>query len=145
LPEEQRTVVLDQIAIFRENSARREREKKMMEDEKERFKAMEAREARKGNQQPIHHPGATSAYGYGNRALSHTEPQHTQQSSGNGRMDPQGYSQPVAFVKPQAPENKGNKGESERTDEEEHELRQQRREKDRNAALRDVGDMNALS
>jgi RNA-binding protein 25 len=136
LPEEQRTVVLDQIAIFRENAAKREREKKMMEDEKERFKAMEARNTNKG---PPIHPGATSAYGYGNRALGHqSESRQTQPSPSANRADPQGYSQPVAFVKPQSAENKA---ESERTDEEEEEIRRQRRDRDRNAALRDVSNL----
>ena len=156
LPEEQRVVVLDQIAIFRENAARREREKKIMDDEKEKFKAMEA--ARNASA-----PGAGRTpssggenYGYGNRAFTRgpqapqrqwgavhqPSPQQQQSPQQNGNdqrrpspRDPQGYSEPVAFVRPQTAEAKG---ESERTDEEEEDIRRQRRDRERDAALRDV-------
>jgi len=154
LPEEQRVVVLDQIAIFRENAARREREKKIMEDEKERFKAMEARNAAgsSGTRAP---PSNTEGYGYGNRALARGQQapqrqwgapqqrspqQQSPQQNGGGpgrksSRDPQGYAEPVAFVRPQTAEAKG---ESERTDEEEEDMRRQLRDRERDEALRDV-------
>lgn len=151
LPEDQRVVVLDQIAIFRENAARREREKKKLEEEKEMFNA------RNGGSGP-------SAYGYHNRGnlarggdmrqwggqQSQSSPnqnspqqnqnpnQHRQNGAGpsRGGRDPQGYSEPVPFVKAQAIEAKG---ESERTDEEEEEYRKMRRDRERDGVLRDVG------
>jgi len=150
LPEDQRVVVLDQIAIFRENAARREREKKMMEEEKERFKAMEARKAAASpaGRPP---PSNVEGYGYGHRALTkgYAAPQRQwgaqqqqqspqQNSAGSSKTpsrDPQGYSEPVPFVRPETAEAKG---ESERTDEEEEDLRKQRRDRERDIALRDV-------
>ena len=154
LPEEQRVVVLDQIAIFRENAARREREKKIMEEEKDRFKAMEARKLSSS-------PGGknassgTEGYGYGNRNLARGQqaplrqwgaPQQRspQQQNGVGpskgqTANPQGYSDPVHFVRPQAAEAKG---ESERTDEEEEDIRRQRRDRERDVALREVCSVN---
>ena len=156
LPEEQRVKVLDQIAIFRETAARREMEKKALEDEKERFKR---------DQQRVPAPTSpanarrepNSNYGYGDRLLGKEaqqaqaerqrrqwsqnqtpgQPQASPQENGDrrGSRDPQGYDKPVNFVKAQGVEGKG---ESERTDEEEEELRKQRRDRDRDLALRDV-------
>ncbi|EIW72718.1 hypothetical protein TREMEDRAFT_13947, partial [Tremella mesenterica DSM 1558] len=113
LPEEQRVAVLDQIAIFRENAARREREKKRLEEEKERFKAVQPREGPTGPRGPAaqQQPGP-SAYGY----------------------DPQGYQDPVAFVKPQSAQGKDV---SDRTDEEEEEIRRKRRKQEADALMRD--------
>jgi hypothetical protein len=144
LPEGQRVAVLDQISLFRETAARKEREKKARELEAER----------RGEQ---HRPLTTADYGYGTRPFGHhgTGPspnanntsQHGQygnnryqqgQAHGaqaNGRKDPQGYSEPVAFVKAQAAESKL---ESNRTDEEEEELRLARRARERDQALREV-------
>lgn len=159
LPEDQRVVVLDQIAIFRENAARREREKKKIDEEKEIFNA------RNGGAGP-------SGYGYHNRQnlargagemrqwgpqgpqgqtnQSPNTGQHSKQQSGNqhspyqqngsgpshgGSRDPQGYQDPVNFVKAQAVEAKG---ESERTDEEEEEYRKIRSNRERDGVLRDV-------
>lgn len=138
LPEGQRVAVLDQIAVFREASARRDREKKRTEDEKERFKAAQ-------NMDPT-----TVDYGYGsNRGLQaqikkertwgspHNQtatPQHQQQQHNGRAHDPQGYDTPVSFVKAQAV----GKEQSERTDEEEEQLRQQRKVRDRDNALREV-------
>jgi RNA-binding protein 25 len=110
LPEEQRVVVLDQIAIFRENAARREREKKHMEDEKEKYQVQDQ------------------------RAPSRRESQR-QWGAAHSSQDPQGYQHPVAFVRPQIAEAKG---EGARTDEEEEEVRVQRGHRERDAALRDV-------
>lgn len=128
--------MLDQIAIFRENAMRKEREKKRLEEEMERFKTMQAQ----GQS-----PAGPSDYGYGHRALTENTkksrhwgpPQQQQQSpqQNGGARDPQGYSEPVAFVKAQAPESKE---QSDRTDEEEEMLRQQRAARERDAALRDV-------
>jgi len=152
-------VVLDQIAIFRENAARREREKKKIDEEKEIFNA------RNGGAGP-------SGYGYHNRQnlargagdmrqwgpqgpqasqnrstqspgqkSQQTPNQHSPyQQNGNGpsrggERDPQGYSDPVNFVKAQAVEAKG---ESERTDEEEEEYRKLRSNRERDGVLRDV-------
>lgn len=136
LPENQRVAVLDQIAVFREASARRDREKKKVEDERDRYKQAQGMDSR------------TADYGYGsNRALQqqtrkerqwgspHNQTQ-TPQAERNGRgKDPQGYDSPVNFVKAQAVESKE---QSARTDEEEEMLRQQRRIRERDDALREV-------
>lgn len=159
LPENQRVMVLDQIAGFRESSMRFDREKKRQEEEKERYKSMG------GSSQP-YQPGP-SDYGYGNRALSHNHQQQHQreqqqqqqqqqrsrpgqqtphngpQASGSGgqgshaarERDPQGYSDPVNFVRAKEAQSKV---ESDRTDEEEEQLRQQFRDRERDAALREV-------
>lgn len=124
LPENQRVAVLDQIAVFREAAARKEREKK----------ALEGKEDRKPEQQR-----GVADYGYGNRAFHHSAPApangpHGQHTPG-GRRDPQGYNEPVAFVRAQAAEAKV---ESTRTDEEEEELRLARKARERDHALRDV-------
>ncbi|ORX35471.1 hypothetical protein BD324DRAFT_632974 [Kockovaella imperatae] len=150
LPEEQRVVVLDQIAIFRETAARREREKKALEDEKERFKREQQRQG------PISPANArkepSSNYGYGNRVMAkeaqaaqaerqrqwgQTQNDSQKENGKDGRResrDPQGYDKPVNFVKPRQVEGKG---ESERTDEEEEEMRKQRRDRERDHAFRD--------
>jgi hypothetical protein len=123
LPEDQRVAVLDQIAIFRENAARREREKKVSDEDRERFKNM-----------PSSHVG----YGYGARAFSKQEPVKAPERASASKpisKDPQGYSDPVSFIRPETAEGKN---ESERTDEEEEAVRQQRRERERALALRDV-------
>lgn len=130
LPETQRVAVLDQIAIFRENAARREREKKLADDERERYKNMSS---------------AHVGYGYGTRAFAKpavTEP--AKSHDGNARAlntksarDPQGYSEPVSFTRPESTEGKND---SERTDEEVEAALQQRRERDRALALRDVSE-----
>ncbi|RXK35530.1 hypothetical protein M231_07209 [Tremella mesenterica] len=163
LPEEQRVAVLDQIAIFRENAARREREKKRLEEEKERFKAVQPREGPTGPRGPAaqQQPGP-SAYGYGNRGLqkevqaraqaeaqvrqreqsvsqSHNGPGPNQNGHGQGfdrkdSKDPQGYQDPVAFVKPQSAQGKDV---SDRTDEEEEEIRRKRRKQEADALMRD--------
>jgi len=127
LPEAQRVAVLDQIAIFRENAARREREKKASSEDRERYKSM---------------PSSHVEYGYGSRAFAkqavespkHTDHRTSKNARDNGK-DPQGYSSPVSFVRPETAEGKG---ESERTDEEDEAVRQQRRERERALALRDV-------
>lgn len=139
LPEGQRVAVLDQISLFRETAARKEREKKARELEQER----------RGEQ---HRPLTVADYGYGTRPFHHGgqapqagsahgpggNRQQQQQAHGpaaNGKRDPQGYSEPVAFVKAQAAEAKV---ESTRTDEEEEELRLARRARERDQALREV-------
>jgi hypothetical protein len=144
LPENQRVAVLDQIAVFREASARRDREKKAQEDERERerYKAGQKMDSN------------TVDYGYGNsRGLNNqikkerawgvpqnqnqNQPPH-QQANGSGKereRDPQGYDAPVNFVKAQAAESKE---QSDRTDEEEEMLRQQRRDRDKSNALKEV-------
>ncbi|KAK8865624.1 hypothetical protein IAR55_000768 [Kwoniella newhampshirensis] len=150
LPEEQRVVVLDQIAIFRENAAKREREKKSIEEEKERFKAMQGGQGGFGR---ASQGGGTTAYGYGNRGLGKMQQQAemrqwgqqgqgqqtpNQQQNGAGpsrERDPQAYDKPVGFVRAQAAESKVD---SDRTDEEEEELRRQRRQRDKDIALRDA-------
>lgn len=122
--------VLDQIAIFRENAARREREKKRIDEDKERFK--------------VHQNANHAGYGYGgNRGFAKPEDGARRSSSSKGgsedRKDPQSYSEPVSFVRPETAEGKS---ENERTDLEEEEIRQRRREKDRVMALRDVSTTN---
>lgn len=144
LPEGQRVAVLDQIAVFREASARRDREKKRTEEEKERFKAAQGMDS------------STADYGYGNgRGLQaqikkerawgspHTnqtqtpqhQPQQQQQQRNDRARNPQGYDEPVNFVKAQAVESKE---QSERTDEEQEMMRQQRKIRDKENALKEV-------
>lgn len=150
LPENQRVQVLDQIAVFREQAARREREKQKLDVAKERQKLEEIAANPRGT--------STSNYGYGNRALENDrkamedsrnrrksawDQQHVSPNDQRNaaspvavkRGDPQAYDKPVGFVKPQAAEAKG---ESERTDEEEEELRLQRKARERDHALREV-------
>lgn len=150
LPENQRVAVLDQIAIFRVNAAKREREKQRMDVEKERQKLEE---------QATNPRGATGNYGYGNRGLESDrqkrqwgQPSNSPNNERNGRGsfsggqsdpkgtpigrgDAQGYDKPVNFVRPETSEGKAD---SERTDEEEEELRQQRLARERDHAFRDV-------
>lgn len=135
LPENQRVAVLDQIAVFREASARRDREKKRVEDERDRYKQAQNMDSR------------TADYGYGNsRGLQQQTKQRqwgspqnqtqTPQAERNGRArDPQGYDSPVNFVKAQTVESKE---QSARTDEEEEMMRQQRKIRERDEALREV-------
>ncbi|WRT65978.1 uncharacterized protein IL334_002929 [Kwoniella shivajii] len=153
LPENQRVAVLDQISIFREQAAKREKEKKVAQEEKERFKAMQASQT--FNRTPV----ANSNYGYGNRGLAKQQQQaemrqwnnqsspHGQQTplgqqqyqqngAGPSRVrDPQGYDKPVGFVAAQSAEGKVDSG---RTDEEEEDLRRQRRQREKDIALRDA-------
>jgi RNA-binding protein 25 len=153
LPENQRVMVMDQIAVFRENAARKERAKKQQEEEAElaRFNAPSYKK-----------PTNPAEYGYGTRAFSKTTPfqtpQQLQQQRGynsndgnqsrtpnqqqSGRSaDPQGYSKPVGFVKAQTAEAKVDSG---RTDLEEEELRQMRIARDKEQALREVSDQIRL-
>nr|XP_018265023.1 uncharacterized protein I303_03205 [Kwoniella dejecticola CBS 10117]OBR87181.1 hypothetical protein I303_03205 [Kwoniella dejecticola CBS 10117] len=140
LPENQRVAVLDQIAIFREASARREKEKKAIEDEKERFRIMQQHQNQNQNQRtPM---GNNSNYGYGNQRAGPGggQGQQTPQQNGNGAgpsrvRDPQGYDKPVGFVPAQSAEGKVDSG---RTDEEEEDLRRQRRQREKDIALRDA-------
>ncbi|XAO23547.1 hypothetical protein I312_102326 [Cryptococcus bacillisporus CA1280] len=144
LPEEQRVAVLGQIAVFRENAAKREREKKLMEEEKERYKAMQSQGG--GQRQ------APSGYGYGNRGLAKQQQQAERQWGsqsaspapakgagpsryGPGERDPQAYDKPVSFVKAETMEGKAESG---RTDEEEEELRRRKIQMDKDIALRDA-------
>jgi hypothetical protein len=63
-------------------------------------------------------------------------PNHGHGHGQNGReRDPQGYDQPVNFVKAQAPESKE---QSDRTDEEDEQIRVQRREREKASALKEV-------
>lgn len=150
--------MLDQIAVFRENAARREREKKAMEEEKERFKAQQAAQGPPGRS-GVRQAGYEENYGYGNRAFpkgrerdssfSNQSPQQQQQQqqqqNGSGpsrqQRDPQGYGEPIAFAKAQAPESKE---QSDRTDEEEEMLRQQRIQRDKGLALREVSGVSVI-
>ncbi|BEI87165.1 hypothetical protein CcaverHIS002_0705110 [Cutaneotrichosporon cavernicola] len=120
LPETQRVAVLDQIAIFRENAARRERDKKSLEEERERFKTMQAR-------------GQPVGYGYGTRAFPKSEVPKGEPSRMREK-DPQAYDKPVSFVRPETAEGKAV---SERTDEEEEVLRQQKSDRERSSTLRE--------
>ncbi len=125
LPETQRVAVLDQIAVFRENAARRERDKKSLEEERERFKTMQAR-------------GQPVGYGYGTRAFPKSEVPKGEPSRSRDK-DPQAYDKPVSFVRPETAEGKA---QSERTDEEEEALRQQKRDRERASTLREVSWVN---
>ncbi|WVW80454.1 hypothetical protein I302_102436 [Kwoniella bestiolae CBS 10118] len=156
LPENQRVAVLDQIAIFRVAAAKREKEKKAIEDERERYRMMQQQQA---NRTPAVNPNAN--YGYGNnRSLAKQQqqawqnqnqhqspitPQQGQQTPVPGQQqngagpsrvrDPQGYDKPVGFVAAQSAEGKVDSG---RTDEEEEELRRQRKQREKDIALRDA-------
>ena len=123
LPEAQREVVLDQIAVFREQAARKEKERKILEQDRERFRQNDRPQGSQqqqqrqwgrpmGNQQS---PGGPPLAGFGN--------------------GPQSYQNPVGFVKSQGTEGKG---EGERTDEEEEELRQMKKLRERETMLREV-------
>ncbi|OCF75290.1 hypothetical protein I204_04143 [Kwoniella mangroviensis CBS 8886] len=152
LPENQRVAVLDQIAIFRVAAAKREKEKKAIEDERERYRIMQ-------QQQQQRTPMANANYGYGNNRglakqqqqawqnqnqnqpspntpLGQQTPQSQQNGAGPSRArDPQAYDKPVGFVAAQSAEGKVDSG---RTDEEEEELRRQRKQREKDIALRDA-------
>lgn len=137
LPENQRVAVLDQIAVFRENAARKERQKKALE-EKEELAKLQGPAYRK--------PPNAAEYGYGTRAFAQNTPPQPRQreppaqtNGGSSRPDPQGYSRPVGFVQAQTAEAKVDSG---RTDEEEEEMRRMRRAREKEAALRDVSDVS---
>lgn len=121
LPESQRVAVLDQIAVFRENTARRERDKKHIDEEREREKE------RMRLQAASRQPSMPSGYGYGNRAFA------------KGGSEPASGRTPTektpTFVRAETSEGRS---ENERTDEEEEAIRRQRRERDKALALRDV-------
>lgn len=123
LPENQRVAVLDQIAVFRENAARRERDKKHIDEEREREKE------RMRLQAAQRQPAAPSGYGYGTRAFPKAAPEP---SSGRAPTD-----KAPTFVRAETSEGRS---ENERTDEEEEAIRRQRRERDKALALRDVSD-----
>ncbi|ORY21007.1 hypothetical protein BCR39DRAFT_554400 [Naematelia encephala] len=139
LPENQRVAVLDQIAVFRENAAKREREKKSIDLDRERFKVQQAASAPPGSRSAYD----TQSYGYGTRAFNQQQPNrssapsqspHQNGSQRDGTRDPQSYNKPVNFTPAQ---NSASKAESDRTDEEEEELRKQRRARELESALRD--------
>ncbi|KAL7423581.1 hypothetical protein Q5752_001161 [Cryptotrichosporon argae] len=138
LPENQRVAVLDEIAVFRVQAAQREKEKKKRDDDAERQRAIEL--ARGVGP-------AAPGYGYGTRAFNQGGQQQPHRQWGapgpkpdspagqaQNRRDPQGYAEPVAFVRP---ETVAGKGESERTDEEDEEMRRAARLRERDLALRD--------
>lgn len=137
LPEGQRVAVLDQIAVFREASARKERQKKLFEQGEELVKAQQAQSSN------YKKPPNVQDYGYGNRAFvppsqssnSRQPPQINGNASGRGARDPQGYSKPVNFQPAQSAEAKVDSG---RTDEEEEEIRLMKKAREKEAALRDV-------
>ncbi|WWC88177.1 uncharacterized protein L201_003082 [Kwoniella dendrophila CBS 6074] len=154
LPENQRVAVLDQIAGFRVAAAKREKEKKHIEDEKERFRFLQQHQQRNSPNVNIN-----QNYGYGNtRGLAqqqkqqaansplqthhhhhHQSPSSSSSNAGPSRTplarDPQGYDKPVGFVAAQSAEGKLDSG---RTDEEEEDLRRQRRQREKDIALRDA-------
>ncbi|ODO12075.1 hypothetical protein I350_00860 [Cryptococcus amylolentus CBS 6273] len=150
LPEDQRVAVLDQIAIFRENAAKREREKKLMEEEKERFKAQQNQGQGGYGRQQSQSQGQNH---YGNRGSGRQqEPPMRQFGTPQGRdsagpsrtfgsrdqgqqRDPQAYDKPVNFVAAQTVEGKVESG---RTDEEEEEFRRAAKQRDLDIALRDA-------
>lgn len=148
LPENQRVAVLDQIAVFRENAARKERAKKALEEEQELAKF---------NSPVYKKPPNAADYGYESRPFAQTKPfqapqqnsqqnQQQQQRGYNDRSsganhqnsrgaDPQGYSKPVDFVKAKTAEGKVDSG---RTDQEEEELRRMKIARDKEQVLREV-------
>lgn len=101
LPEEQRGLVVSEIALFRERAAKREREK--LRDERERnltaFGANSGGPPNGGGMSrgaPPNAPSGPKERVWGRPSTSAASPQGRQQSFGSGV---QGYSKPVGFVK----------------------------------------------
>jgi hypothetical protein len=113
LPEENREVVLDQIALFRQQAVQRELEKKRNEEEAERRRlAAQAEQARL-------------------RAAGGASSSRQQESFSD---TPQTYNRPVGFV---AASSSSSAGLPERTDEEEELIRVERRRRDALDAVRE--------
>lgn len=146
LPEEQRGQVLSQINAFREQSAKRERQKKLEEEGRERYRVLQsnqgpgssfgrpppagpsARGPQTGSQRPQAHDRSHPARGQDIVSSPPTDSQTT-------RPDPQSYSRPVSFVPAKSAESKE---QTERTDEEQEQVKRQQKLQEHNRALRDV-------
>lgn len=128
LPENQRNVVMGQIASFREASARRDAEKKRHDENLE-----VRRQAMHGDSVPFGRPGANN--GQQMRQWGSSGPSNQGQQTrpiGNG---PQSYNQPVGFVKAETAEAKA---ETERTDEEAERMRLEEQQRQKVYMLREV-------
>ncbi|KAJ9125126.1 hypothetical protein QFC22_000080 [Naganishia vaughanmartiniae] len=125
LPENQRNVVMGQIASFREASARRDAEKKRHDENMEaRRQAIDrpAGPAGQNNGQQMRQWGSSSGpYNQGQQM----------RPIGNG---PQSYNQPVGFVKAETAEAKA---ETERTDEEAERIRLEEQQRQKVHQLRE--------
>lgn len=134
LPENQRAVVMDSIAMFRDRNAMREAEKRKQEEQREAARMAHLQQSRSAAGPSQQAPSPSTSQPPGMRQWgSRQEPDRDAvRPIGDG---PQAYNKPVGFAKAQTLEGKG---EGERTDEEEEELRQQTRRKRLDQELRDV-------
>ncbi|KAJ9108756.1 hypothetical protein QFC21_000076 [Naganishia friedmannii] len=130
LPENQRNVVMGQIASFREASARRDAEKKRQD---ENMEARRQASAMQGDGAAYGRPGANNGQQMRQWGSS-SGPNHQGQQMrpiGNG---PQSYNQPVGFVKAETAEAKP---ETERTDEEAERMRLEEQQRQKGHMLRE--------
>lgn len=142
LPENQRAVVMDSIAMFRDRNALRETEKRKQEEQREAARMAQLQQSRSAA------PAAPAGPSQGSAAQSFAASQPGGMRQWGSRQEPerevaarpigdgpQAYNKPVGFAKAQTLEVKG---EGERTDEEEEELRLQARRKRLDQELREV-------
>lgn len=132
LPEGQRSVVMGQIASFREASAKREAEKRKHDENLDvRKQAMMGASVPYGRA-PYQGPPMGSRH-WGNGGPQHS-PQQQQQHARPIGDGPQSYNQPVGFVKAQTAEAKA---ETERTDEEAEQIKLEEQQRQKAVMLRD--------
>ncbi|GHJ85627.1 hypothetical protein NliqN6_2029 [Naganishia liquefaciens] len=136
LPENQRSVVMGQIASFREASAKREAEKRKHDENLDvRKQAMMGASVPYGRAPYQAAPTAGRQWGNGTQPHSPQQQQQQQQSQTRPIGDgPQSYNQPVGFVKAQTAEAKA---ETERTDEEAEQIKMEEQQRQKAVMLRD--------
>jgi RNA-binding protein 25 len=140
LPEGQRSVVMGQIASFREASAKREAEKRRHDENLDvRKQAMMGASVPYGRAPYQGPPPQMGSRQWGNDGPQQHSPQrqHQQQQQQPARPigdGPQSYNQPVGFIKAQTAEAKA---ETERTDEEAERLKLDEQQRQRAVMLRD--------
>jgi RNA-binding protein 25 len=134
LPENQRSVVMGQIASFREASAKREAEKRRHDENLDvRKQAMMGSSVPYGRTPYQGPPPARNWASPGSGASASPVPQQQQpRPMGDG---PQGYHQPVGFVKAQTVQGKAVE---ERTDEEVEQMRVAEQQRQKANMLREV-------
>lgn len=138
LPEGQRSVVMGQIASFREASAKREAEKRRHDENSDvRKQAMMGASVPYGRA-PYQGPPQMGSRQWGNDGPQQSpQRQHQQQQQQPARPigdGPQSYNQPVGFVKAQTAEAKA---ETERTDEEAERIKLDEQQRQKAVMLRD--------
>lgn len=133
LPEGQRSVVMGQIASFREASAKREAEKRKHDENSDvRKQAMMGASVPYGRGPYQAPPAAGRQWSNGSQPHSPQQQQSPQtRPIGDG---PQSYNQPVGFVKAQTAEAKA---ETERTDEEAEQIKLDEQQRQKAVMLRD--------